>query len=576
MATTNTMAWSWRRGVVIAGFAVLALVLIGRVTYLQVFEYDYLSTEGANRQLRTVEIPAHRGDLLDRSGDPLAISTPIDTLWGVPDELVTQPALILEVAQTLNIDGARLNQRIVDADARGREFIYVKRHVRPDLVERVQALNVKGLEVQREYRRYYPSGPAASHIIGFTGIDDRGREGLEMAYDNWLSGEAGSRRIVQDRTGREITGLDVIKPAVTGKELLLSIDRQLQYFADKALREAIDKHDAESGSVVVMDTRTGEVLGMVNYPSYNPNNIGDRAGGRQRNRGVTDVFEPGSTMKPFTIAAALESGDFKPEDLVYTSPGQYQIGKYQIKDPKDYGWLDLNGIVTKSSNVGISKVANQLVPEQMWSVLDEFGFGHPTGSEFPGEVAGYFNHPTLWHRSEQASVSFGYGLAVTALQLTRAYAALANDGVMPTVSFVKSDTPVKGHRVIDVSIARDIQNMLESVVIKGTGKRAQVPGYRVAGKTGTAHRSESGGYDENRYASVFAGYAPASNPRMAIVVVVHDPKGGEHTGGTVAAPVFAEVMSHALRLMGIEPDNIDQERAEAPVTPLTKPLGERS
>lgn len=576
MAANNTLQWSWRRSVVIAGFAALALVLIGRVTFLQIFQFDYLSSEGANRQLRTVEIPAHRGDLLDRSGDPLAISTPIDTLWGVPHKLATQPAKMLEVARLLGLDGGELNKRILIADGKGREFMYVKRHVLPDVVALVQALNIEGLDVQREYRRYYPSGPAASHIVGFTGIDDTGREGLEMAYDEWLSGKAGARRIVQDRTGREITGLNVLKPAVTGKDLYLSIDRQLQYFADKALRDAIDKHDAESGSVVVMDTRTGEVLGMVNYPSYNPNNNGDRTGGQQRNRGVTDVFEPGSTMKPFTIAAALESGDFKPEDLVYTSPGQYQIGKYEISDHKDYGWLDLNGIVTKSSNVGISKIANQLVPEQMWSVFDEFGFGHPTGSEFPGEVAGYFNHSTLWHRSEQASVSFGYGVSVTALQLTRAYAALANDGVMPTVSFVKNDEPATGHQVIDASIARDVRGMLESVVINGSGKRAKVPGYTVAGKTGTAHRSQSGGYAEDRYASLFAGFAPATDPRLAIVVVIHDPKAGEHFGGAVAAPVFAEVMSHALRLMGVEPDDIDQERAEAPASELPGPLGDRS
>ena len=580
MASSDISRWSWRRSVVVVGFAALALLLVGRVTYLQVLQHDYLTSQGASRQLRTLEIPAHRGDILDRSGDPLAISTPIDTFWGVPETLAAQPVKMLTVAKLLDLDGQALHKRIETASSKGREFLYVKRHVPPELVDQVQALNVQGLDVLREYRRYYPSGPAASHIIGFTGIDDKGREGLEMAYDEWLAGEPGSRRIVQDRTGREITELNILEPAVTGKALFLSIDRQLQYFADKALRDAIDKHDAESGSVVVMDTRTGEVLGMVNYPSYNPNNVDDRTGGRQRNRGVTDVFEPGSTMKPFTIAAALESGDFKPEDLVYTSPGYYQIGKYKINDLNDYGWLDLNGIVTKSSNVGISKVANQLVPEQMWSIFDDFGFGHPTGSEFPGEVAGYFNHPTLWHRSEQASVSFGYGVSVTALQLTRAYAALANDGVMPVVSFIKNEKPVNGHRVIDVSIARDIRSMLESVIVKGSGKRAKVPGYTVAGKTGTAHRSQSGGYAEDRYASLFAGFAPASDPRLAIVVVVHDPKAGEHFGAAVAAPVFAEVMSHALRLMGVEPDDIDQERAEGPVsTPVSTPgffNGERS
>jgi cell division protein FtsI (penicillin-binding protein 3) len=370
--------------------------------------------------------------------------------------------------------------------------------------------------------------------------------------------------------------LQVVEPAVTGKNLTLSIDRQLQYFADKALSDAINQHNAESGSVVVLDTHSGEVLGMVNYPSYNPNKISDRSGGRQRNRAVTDVFEPGSTMKPFTIAAALESGEFDLNDIVNTSPGWYQIGRYEISDLKDYGWLDLNGIVTKSSNVGISKLARQLEPEQMWSVLDAFGFGHPTGSEFPGEVAGYFNHSTLWHRSEQASVSFGYGISVTALQLARAYAALANNGVLPIVSFVHDAKAPASQRVIEESIVVEVKRMLESVVTHGSGKLAKVPGYRVAGKTGTAHRSQSGGYAEDRYASLFAGFAPASDPRLAIVVVVHDPKAGEHFGGAVAAPVFAEVMSHALRLLGVEPDDVGQERADATTRTNTVAPGERS
>jgi cell division protein FtsI (penicillin-binding protein 3) len=316
-----------------------------------------------------------------------------------------------------------------------------------------------------------------------------------------------------------------------------------------------------------MDIKTGEVLSMVNYPSYNPNDMGDRSGGRQRNRAITDVFEPGSTMKPFTIVAALESGDFDTASIVNTSPGWYTIGQYEISDLKDYGWLDLGGIVTKSSNVGISKLASQLQPEKMWSVFDSFGFGRPAGSEFPGEVAGYFNHPTLWHRSEQASVSFGYGISVSALQLVRAYAAIANDGRIPPVSFIVDAEEQTAHRIIDKSIARDVRRMLESVVTHGSGKRAQVPGYRVAGKTGTSHRSQSGGYSEDRYISLFAGYAPASDPQLATVVVIHDPKAGDYFGGVVAAPVFAEVMAHGLRLNGIEPDNVSGERAQLPVTP---------
>jgi len=562
MSMTYTSRWRWRRRVLLAGFASLALLLMGRAVQLQVLEDDFYREQGANRQLRTVEIPAYRGDLLDRSGDPLAISTPIDSLWGVPRELASQPQKLEQVSKLLDLDATVLNQRVTDAARDGRQFVYVKRHVLPDVVAQVRALSVAGLEVQREYRRFYPSGPSASHVVGFTGIDDRGREGLEMAYEDWLTGEKGSRRVVQDRTGREMAGLDVLKPAVAGKELRLSIDRQLQYFADRELREAIKEHNAESGSVVVMDVHTGEVLGMVNYPSYNPNNISDRSGGRQRNRALTDVFEPGSTMKPFTIAAALESEKFKPESQVHTSPGTYRIGRYEIKDFLDYGVLDLNGIVTKSSNVGVSKVAGQLVPEQMWSVFDAFGFGHPTGSEFPGEVAGYFNHSSLWHRSEQASVSFGYGISVTALQLVRAYAALANDGILPTVTFVHSNEPEEGHRVIDERIAQDVNKMLESVVRSGSGSQAKVPGYSVAGKTGTSHRSQSGGYAEDRYASLFAGFAPASAPRVAIAVVIHDPKGDAYFGGEVAAPVFAQVMAHALRLMGVEPDDVDQQRAD--------------
>jgi len=340
-------------------------------------------------------------------------------------------------------------------------------------------------------------------------IDDRGREGLEMAYDQWLSGKPGTRRVVRDLNGREITGMDVVESAIPGKDLRLSIDKQLQYFADRALVDAVNKNNAESASVVVMDVHTGEIMAMANYPSYNPNDMGDRSGGRQRNRSITDVFEPGSTMKPF-----LDSGDFKSEDIVFTSPGYYTIGKYQISDTQDHGWLDLRGIVRKSSNVGVSKVATQLEPEQMWSVFDSFGF-------------------------------YGYGISVSALQLVRAYSALANEGIMPAVSFLALDEPGAGQRVIDGDIARAVNSMLESVVTDGTGHRAAIPGYRVAGKTGTSHQSQSGGYAEDRYVSVFAGFAPVSDPELAAVVVVHDPKAGEHFGSVVSAPIFADVMSQA-------------------------------
>ena len=556
-----------RRHLVLAGFALLGAALVTRAGYLQVFDHEFYRGQGEARQLRTIAIPAHRGDLLDRNGEPLAISTPIQTLWGDPSELATRPEDLGEVASILGMDGDSLIGRVRRAAEQGLEFVYVKRHVRPALIDRVTALGVEALSVQREYRRYYPSGGAASHVVGFTDIDDVGREGLEMAYDDWLAGKPGERRAVRDRTGREITGTDVLTPAVPGRDLALSIDRRLQYFADRALTEAGTKHGAESVSAVVMDVVTGEVLAMANYPSYNPNDLGDRRGGHQRNRAMTDVFEPGSTMKPFTIAAALESGRFDVDDIVHTSPGHYDIGKYRITDLKDYGWLDLGGIVTRSSNVGVSKVARRLEPEQMWALFDGFGFGHAPGSAFPGEVPGYFNPPAVWHRVEQASVSYGYGISVSALQLARAYAALANDGILPPISFLADDAPEEGVRVLDAGIARQIRGMLESVVTEGTGHRARVPGYRVAGKTGTSHRSQSGGYAEDRYVSVFAGFAPASNPRLATVVVVHDPSGDDHFGSVVAAPVFADIMSHALRLEGVEPDDIEALSAAAAASP---------
>jgi len=553
-----------------AVFALLGLGLMARAVFLQVFDHDFYRGQGDARQQRTVAIPAHRGMLLDRHGEPLAISTPIQTLWGNPQGLVEQPGALREVAAILALDPQELQDSVDSAARRGREFMYIKRHVTPLLAERVMSLRVADLAVQREYRRYYPSGAAASHLIGFTDIDDRGREGLELAYDEWLAGVPGKRRILRDLSGREIAGMDILVDAVPGRDLRLSIDRQLQYFAERALLDAVAEHRAESASVVVMDIASGEVLAMSNLPGYNPNDTADRSGGRQRNRAVTDVFEPGSTMKPFTIAAALTSGQYTADDIVFTSPGRYRIGKYVISDARDNGWLDLRAIVTKSSNVGVSKIATTLEPEQMWDVFDRFGFGRPPGSEFPGEVAGYFNHPSAWHHVEQASVSYGYGISVSVLQLVHAYAAIANDGLMPAVSFLATEEAEPARRVIGAGVADELQDMLEGVVVDGTGGRAAVPGYRVAGKTGTSHRSQSGGYADDRYVSVFAGFAPVSDPRYAMAVVIHDPKAGEHFGSQVAAPVFAEVMSHALRLGGVAPDDID-ERLRTVASPAKVP-----
>ncbi len=561
-AEVNSRRWSLRRGFVMVVFVGLGCSLLIRALQLQVFSHDYYQDQGSQRQLRHVSISAHRGMLLDRNGEPLAISTPIQTIVADPRKLIDAPQKVSEMADILSMDASKLLARVQRLNNQKRGYMYVKRHVLPPLVDQVLALEAEGITIEREFRRFYPSGHAAAHVVGFTDIDDKGREGLEMAYDQWLQGKPGKRKVMRDRTGRYIEGVGVIDKAEPGRDLRLSLDKQLQYFADRALAAAVEEHQAESANLVVMNVKTGEVLAMVNYPTYNPNDMGDRSNGAQRNRSITDVFEPGSTMKPFTMAAALDSGKFVADDIVFTSPGHYTIGKYKISDVRDNGWLDLTGIITKSSNVGISKVARQLEPEQMWSVFDSFGFGRPTGSEFPGEVAGYFNHPTLWHHIEQASVSYGYGLSVSALQLVRAYAALANQGSMPSVSFIAVDEAEATQQVVDPKIAASVQSMLENAVVKGTGHRAKVPGYRVAGKTGTSRRSQSGGYAEDRHVSLFAGFAPVSDPEFAAVVVIHDPKAGQYFGSVVAAPVFSDVMGHALRLQGIEPDDIDGARAE--------------
>ncbi|MCB1754299.1 MAG: penicillin-binding protein 2 [Gammaproteobacteria bacterium] len=551
---------SGRRNFVLFLFFCLTVGLVVRAGYLQIYNYKFLREQGQARQNRVIEIPAHRGAIVDRNGAPLAVSTPIDTVWAVPEEMEAGRQSWGQLADILDYEPQAFAERIDAAKERGREFLYLRRQVQPDVSEQVSILDVPGVSKMREYARYYPARDAFSHVVGFTNVDGKGVEGLELSYDsNWLNGEPGKRRVVRDLAKREIESLEVIRQASPGKDLQLSLDRRLQYQAHIALDEAVRSNKAASGSLVVMDVKTGEILAMTNAPAYNPNNANERTdSARKRNRAVIDQFEPGSTMKPFTIAAALESGKFKPDDIVYTSPGYYKLGRYEIRDSKDYGWLDLRGIIKKSSNVGVTKVAQQLDPEQMWSVYDRFGFGRPPGSEFPGEVAGMLNHSSLWHAVEQTTLSYGYGLAVSVMQLTRAYAAIANGGVMPQVSFIKREDAGRdrGVRVISKETASRVANMLESVVSsEGTGARAKVPGYRVAGKTGTSYKSHSGGYDEESYISLFAGFAPVSNPRLAMVVVLHDPSAGEHYGGQVAAPVFAKVMGDALRIFGVKPDD---------------------
>lgn len=541
-------------------FAVAA-VMMWRAVDLHVMNKDFLQSQGNARYMRTMPVAAHRGVITDRHGDPLAVSTPVDSVWINPAEFMTAKTSWNKLINLLSLNAERV-ERLVLQRAK-KEFVYLKRHIRPDLAEQVAALNIAGVYLQREYRRYYPAGEVAAHVLGFTNIDDAGQEGLELAYNDWLRGASGRKMVMKDRLGRTIKHVESIQAAQPGNDLTLSIDRRLQYLAYRELKRAVLEYKAKSASAVILDTKTGEVLAMVNQPSYNPNNRSKLNSKHLRNRAVTDVFEPGSTIKPFTVAAALESGRFKPESVVNTSPGYFNIGKYVVQDVRNYGQIDLATILSKSSNIGASKLALAIKAKDLTDVHSRIGFGFISGSGFPGEVGGILNMPNEKQLVEKATLSYGYGLSVTPLQLARAYAAIANDGVMPAVSFTRIEEIENKTKVLSQKHAKQIREMLETVVSeKGTGKLATVSGYRIAGKTGTVKKANAGGYSDDRYVAVFAGMAPVSNPRLAMVVTINEPKGDVYYGGKVAAPVFSKVMSGALRLMDVAPDNISNKSVQ--------------
>ncbi len=541
-------------------FAVAA-VMLWRAVDLHVLNKDFLQSQGNARYMRTMPVAAHRGVITDRHGEPLAVSTPVDSVWINPAEFMTARNSWGKLTNLLSLKIGKV-ERLVLQRAK-REFVYLKRHIRPELADKVTALNIAGVYLQREYHRYYPAGEVAAHILGFTNIDDAGQEGLELAYNDWLRGESGRKMVIKDRLGRTIKHVESIQTAQPGNDLTLSIDRRLQYLTYRELKRAVLQYKAKSGSAVILDTKTGEVLAMVNQPSYNPNNRRKLKSSHLRNRAVTDVFEPGSTIKPFTVAAALESGKFKSNSVVNTSPGYFRIGKYVVQDVKNYGRINLSTILSKSSNIGASKLALAISAKNLTDVHTRIGFGFSTGSGFPGEVGGIINLPTEKQLVERATLSYGYGLSVTPLQLARAYAAIANDGVMPAVSFIRVNKAEHETRVLPAEYSKQIRAMLEGVVSKnGTGSRAAVAGYRIAGKTGTVKKASAGGYSDDSYIAVFAGMAPASNPRLAMVVTINEPRGDVYYGGKVAAPVFSKVMSGALRLMDIAPDNVTNKSVQ--------------
>lgn len=548
-----------RRRLLASVCALAALLLAARAIDLQVVRSEFLQDQGAVRHARTMPVAAHRGMILDRHGEPLAISTPLASIWADPGPLSRASERWSELAAALGVPAERIASRV--REAQDKQFIWLRRRVTPARAEDVLALDVAGVGKRREYRRYYPTAEVSGQVLGFTDIDDHGQEGLELAYEDWLSGQSGRKRVVQDRLGRVVEDLELIEPAQHGQDLRISLDRRLQYLAYRELKAAVKRHDARAGSVVMLDVHTGEVLAMVNQPSFNPNDPGDRAGPRLRNRAVTDVFEPGSAMKPLTVAAALEAGAVEPGTPVSTAPGWLHLKGHTIKDYKNLGELDVAGVVSKSSNVGVSRIALQLDPRRMWQAFADFDLGVPTSSSFPGESGGHLQPPGGWGRLEQATMAFGYGVSVTTLQLARAYAAIAAGGVMPAIRFRPPDTAesLDAQRVLSRSTAADLQTMLEAAVSpQGTGSRAEIAGYRVAGKTGTAHKSVAGGYARDRYRAVFAGFAPASEPRIAAVVMIDEPAGEAYYGGQIAAPVFARVTAGAMRLLDIRPDAEEQ------------------
>jgi cell division protein FtsI (penicillin-binding protein 3) len=536
--------------------------LIMRAVQLQYYEREFLRSEGMARHQRVVSIPAHRGMITDRNGEPLAISSPIHSVWINPKEVLRAEIPLANLAKVLDLNERELSQHLEQRSSRS--FLYLKRHIAPELAQRVMKLKVPGVYLQREYHRYYPMGGVAAHVLGFTDIDDRGQEGVELVFDHWLSGESGEKRVIKDRLGCVVEDVERIKAARPGKELRLSLDRRIQYLAYRELKAAVSKEKAHSGSIVVLDPIHGEILAMANQPSFNPNNRSSLQESVVRNRAATDVFEPGSTIKPFTIAAAMENKLFDPNAIIDTSPGWYMVSGHTIQDEHDYGSIDLSRVIIKSSNVGAAKIALAIPPKVMWETFRKMGFGEVTSSGYPGESAGSLSDYRGWNKIERATLAFGYGLSVTALQLAQAYAVLANNGLRPAITILTHDSVPEFQRVLSVKTSRRIRKMLEGVVSKeGTAVRARVEGYRVAGKTGTVHKSTSGGYAKNRYISVFAGLAPATRPRLVVVVTINEPHSGEYYGGIVAAPVFSKVMAGALRLLDVPPDNLPPLQAHS-------------
>jgi cell division protein FtsI (penicillin-binding protein 3) len=539
-----------RAPLVFGGLLALLVGLLGRSLYLQRIDHDFLQEQGSSRYTREIDVPAHRGRIVDRFGEPLAISTPVKAVWAWPDQVVATPDQLHALAAALEMTPALLNQKL----AQGGDFVYVKRPVAPEVADRAAALKVKGVHDESEYWRYYPGGEVMSHIVGFTGDHDVGQEGLELAQQSWLGGKPGSRRVIINRRGEIVEDVKSIRAPQEGRDLALSIDSRLQYLAFREIKAAVDANKAHAGAAVMLDVKTGEILALVNWPSYNPNNRIRTTRDRMRNRALIDTFEPGSTLKPFTIAAALDAGKVRPGSIIDTAPGTLTIGHATIHDAHREGALTVEQVIQKSSNVGAAKIALSLPAETMWQTLSATGFGAAPMTGFPGEVSGRLRPAKSWRPIEQATMAYGHGISVNLVQLARAYTVFATDGELKPVSLLKVDGAIAGRPVISADTARAVRRMLEMAVSPGgTAPKAQVAGYRVAGKTGTAHKLEGRAYVD-KYVSSFVGLAPASNPRLVIAVMIDEPGGVQYYGGAVAAPVFSSIMGAALHLLGVPAD----------------------
>ena len=537
---------------VVAVFGCIALALVWKAVTLQFVQRDFLMGQGNERTVRVATIVAHRGAIVDRAGETLAVSTPVDSLWVNPAQLAGSGDEISRLARALRRDPEELTRRVTSNLQRS--FLMIARQLPPAEAQRLRALEIPGVHFQREYRRFYPAGEVAGHVLGFTDLDDAGQEGLELFYNHWLSGHDGAKRVIRDNLGRTVQTIESIRPVRPGQDLRLSIDMRIQYLAYRELKSAIQAHRARSGSVVVLDVQTGEVLAMVNQPTFNPNDRLQMKAALYKNRAVTDLLEPGSAIKPFTVAAALASGRYRADSVVDTSPGFYKVGGKTIVDKNNLGAVDLSTALARSSNVAMARMAIQLGPETVHQTLSRVGFGRVTTSGYPGESAGLLPQWAHWRPIRTATISYGYGLSVTPLQLAQAYATLGSFGVHRPVAFTPVTGPVPGARVLPEQVTRDVVNMMERVVTQGSGRKASVAGYRIAGKTGTAWKASAGGYITTRYVSVFAGVAPVSAPRIATVVVIDEPSVGGYYGGDIAAPVFADVVGGALRLLAVAPD----------------------